>query len=248
MKLGSEFFAALYDLHQRLIAGDPTLLAKIANLTYAPLIAGVRAEFLEHAFPRVDDHMIMEGAADALLEYGRMPAQARAHTGAGVFGFLLLRANSRVLNQMRKIRTRESAEGRYVLGLGPKKRDPDNVVEHRPVRGEHRIKSEESGLEAASQADAGDAQESAVRQQEVLSAVSDDRDRRILEMILGGVRETAAFADVLGIKGLPIEEQRRIVKQHKDRIKTAAKRNQDKKRSGPMRRGRPRRGQGGTRG
>jgi hypothetical protein len=245
MKLGSDFYAKLYSLHQQLIAGDPTLVAQIAGLVYTPLSDELRREFPEHAFPRVDDHMIMEGTADALLEYGRTPAQADAHTGAGVFGFLSLRAKSRLLNQMRRVRTRESAEGRYVLGLGPKKAELGNVVEHVGRRGEHIKEAEERRLGAVHR-DSDDSEERASRQQEVLSAVSNERDRLILEMILGGVRETASFAAVLGISKLAIDEQRKIVKQHKDRIKTAAKRTRDKKRSGPKPRGRPRRGGGGA--
>jgi hypothetical protein len=56
------------------------------------------------------------------------------------------------------------------------------------------------------------------RRQAVMSSLESDVDRQILSLRLDGVRSTKAYAEVLGIAELPIEQQRRIVKQHKDRI------------------------------
>ena len=44
-------------------------------------------------------------------------------------------------------------------------------------------------------------------------------DRRLLDLLAQGVRETAPYAEVLGIGHLPQALQRRAVKRHKDRLK-----------------------------
>jgi RNA polymerase sigma-70 factor (ECF subfamily) len=44
------------------------------------------------------------------------------------------------------------------------------------------------------------------------------RDRKLVELIVDGVRSTADFIDILGLHSLSIKEQRREVKRHKDRI------------------------------
>jgi RNA polymerase sigma-70 factor, ECF subfamily len=44
-------------------------------------------------------------------------------------------------------------------------------------------------------------------------------DRRLLGLMANGVRETSAYAAVLGISHLPAELQRKAVKRHKDRLK-----------------------------
>ena len=51
-----------------------------------------------------------------------------------------------------------------------------------------------------------------------------ETDCRALELILRGERQTAAFVEVYGLDHLPKDEQRRLVKQHKDRLKALLKR------------------------
>ena len=48
---------------------------------------------------------------------------------------------------------------------------------------------------------------------------ADPMDLRLLTLILEGERSTERFARILGLCGLPVKEQRRQVKRHKDRIK-----------------------------
>src|SRR5688572_25641241 len=94
-------YERLFTLHQRLLNGDPTPLGEIARLVYQPLTS-----MLHQSFPEVDDHILMEKVADAILEYGKKPHQARALAGAGVLGFLILRAQDRVKNELRRDKTR----------------------------------------------------------------------------------------------------------------------------------------------
>lgn len=57
-----------------------------------------------------------------------------------------------------------------------------------------------------------------------LTALDDDRDRRLLGLLLDGDTSTEAAADALGIGHLPVEEQRIEVKRNKDRMKAKIKR------------------------
>ena len=232
MSARNKFYTELFTLHEQMLAGDPTLLADIARLVLESLIAQLRHEFRE-----VDDHLLQEKAADALLEYGKDPSQANAKAGAGVMGFLVMRAKSRVISGIRKERRREQAEGRFAHGLGATKA-AGNPVELRLVRGEHHSEGPSDTVSAPS-LELEERLEIEARVQDVLAGAQSKIDQQILRMMLDGVRATPEYARVLGIEDRPVEEQRRIVKQHKDRLKAAGTRRQEAKRSGPKRRGRP---------
>jgi RNA polymerase sigma-70 factor (ECF subfamily) len=47
----------------------------------------------------------------------------------------------------------------------------------------------------------------------------DPRDRQVADLVLDGERSIEPFARLLGLEGLPVDERRREVKRHKDRIK-----------------------------
>lgn len=52
----------------------------------------------------------------------------------------------------------------------------------------------------------------------VEEAVASERDRKFLKLICEGERSTVIFAELLGLSGLPADEQRLTVKQHRDRL------------------------------
>ena len=56
MPAGADFYAALFALHERMVAGDPTLLGDVAQLVLKPLIARLRREFRH-----VDDQLLQGG-------------------------------------------------------------------------------------------------------------------------------------------------------------------------------------------
>lgn len=235
----AEFYAALFALHERMLAGDPTLLGDVARRVFDPLIAQLRGEFRN-----VDDQLLQECAAVALMEYGKKPSQAEPTAGAGVMGFLVLRSRSRVISALRKERRRDVAEAGYAHGLDPfGEASRGNPVELRRVRAEHGAE-ELSDSVSVPPPDIEERLDREAQIEEVLSGAKTDLDRSLLQMMLAGVRETAEYARVLGIEGEPVQAQEEIVKQHKDRLLVAAKRRQKAKRSGPKRRGRPPRQRG----
>jgi RNA polymerase sigma-70 factor (ECF subfamily) len=56
------------------------------------------------------------------------------------------------------------------------------------------------------------------RMAEMLRALQDPVDRKVLELRMMGERRTQRFAEVMGISDLPPSEQRQKVKRAKDRI------------------------------
>jgi hypothetical protein len=227
MKEKAALYSELFGLHKRLVSGDPTLLGDVATLVLAPLKRHLHAKLRG-----VDEHVIQEACHDALLEYGKSPLKANATTGAGVMGFLVLRAESRAKNALKRERRRGDVEGRFASGLRPK--DPGNVVELAEHRREHEIEPSTpptpDPLEHLERRD---------RRAELLDSATSPVDRRLIELMLDGRRSTSDFARVLGIEGMPLDDQKRVVKQHKDRLKVALQRGQARKDQPPRRRGRP---------
>ena len=60
--------------------------------------------------------------------------------------------------------------------------------------------------------------------QKLSEIITDPQDFQVLVLMLEGVRETSAFAVVLGITDRPLTDQTKLVKQCKDRIKKAVQR------------------------
>ncbi len=52
----------------------------------------------------------------------------------------------------------------------------------------------------------------------MLNVLDKETDKQIVSLMAEGVRETAAYATVLGISNLPSQEQAKIVKRNKDRV------------------------------
>ena len=234
MPVGAEFYAALFALHERMLAGDPTLLGEVARLIYEPLTVQLRQEFRTP-----DHHLLDDGVADGLMEYGRNPSQANATTGAGVMGFLVMRSKSRVLDAKRKDGRREVAEVGYAHDLSPSAvRGQRNVVELLRARTEHDAQAQSEAV-SVPPPDIEARLDREAQIEDVLAGAKSEVDRRLLEMMFAGVRETAAYAAVLGIEAQPAEVQEATVKRHKDRLIAAAKRREESKHSPPKRRGRP---------
>jgi hypothetical protein len=55
----------------------------------------------------------------------------------------------------------------------------------------------------------------------ILNVVNNEIDRKLVSLMADGVRETHAYAEVLGITHLPGKQQAKTVKRHKDRLMKA---------------------------
>jgi hypothetical protein len=196
-------------LHQRLLSRDATASEEAAR-KYLPLIekhVTARAWNIYH----INNHeLIWNATVDAvLLDYILHPERFDP-SKSGVLGYLKRAAERDLINAVEKDRRQRRGEDLY----------PD--VEE-GIRG----RNKPSEL-ARIMRDAEQETVSRIQTERDATAVkdiaADGQDNALLRLILDGERGTSKFAAVLGIESLPITEQRRIVKQHKDRLKVQLKR------------------------
>lgn len=182
----------LLSLHARLRSGDRLASEALMRLLLARLVADVA-----RGSSRVDEQLIADGVTDALLDYAERPGQFDAGRGVPLDRFLAAAARRNVANLLRGERRRKARERK----VGLRKREAD--VAQDPAAGNTR----QEDLEAIER-----------RRAAMDEALTSPEDREVLGLILDGVKETAAFARILGLAHLPADEQRREVRRHKDRI------------------------------
>ena len=188
-------------LHRLLLQqASPIITARIAEVFLPELL-----KHLPRLFPTVSDqHLIASCAADALLAYLNHPERFDSARGS-LLTYLGWLARSRVLHELKRKKSSEQqevvavdeAEAVYGVAAGT---DWDESVRLSERETEQRIAAKLRPL------------------------ITDLTDQQILELMLEGVRETSAYAALLGITEQPPDEQRRIVKQHKDRIRIRVQR------------------------
>lgn len=186
-------------LHDRLITGDKTASAELAETLLDDLVAGLRRRF-----PTVDDIDLHTTAAiDAVMAYIKDPGKFDS-SKRSLKGYLRMAAEGDFLNSLESQSRRcehESAQ--------------ESVEEVASRRNKNREARPESNLIA---------KEDEGQFQRLLSELFDTEiDRKLADLVLSQVRETEEYSQILGIEDEPIDEQRTIVKRHKDRIKKRLK-------------------------
>lgn len=189
-------------LHQRLLAGDVTASAEIAD-TYLPELV----TYMEGRNPAVDDpHLPAQAAIDALYNYLQRPEQYNPEK-ATLDAYLRMSAQGDLLNALEK-----------------------QAREHRRQGGEQAVELDAPGAEYQIEASTGLTVEEQVDSRispvwpKIEALIPDPVDLEIVRLMMEKVRKTSAFASILGITHLSSEEQEQQVKRHKDRLKKRLKR------------------------
>jgi RNA polymerase sigma-70 factor, ECF subfamily len=184
------------DLHRRLLDGDAVAPAVLTMNYLGPIVQRLRT-----TSPGVgDDTLIQDAATDAILNYAERPTQfdpARSK----LFSYLVMAARGDLRNALAKQRRRERREVLH------------DRVEDLPL-----VRNLEQG-ESEPALGTGETVSFEEVRRAVQAVITDATDRRLVELMLDGERRTGAFAKVLGIAHLADEQQRRMVKRHKDRLK-----------------------------
>lgn len=186
----------------RLLLGQvsPVITGRIAEIFLPELLRR-----LPRIFPTVaDQHLLASCAEDALLEYLERPEKFDPARGS-LLTYLRLLARSRLLNEL----GRKNANGRQ------------EVV---AVEGAETVYEVAGGAEWDESVRLSEQEMEQRIAAKLLPLVPDPTDRKVLNLMLDGVRETGAYAAILGITEQPVTEQQRIVKQHKDRIRKLVRR------------------------
>ena len=179
-------------VHERLLQGDPTASADCADAVIGPLTKRLQKRFPE--LRRSD--FLVDAVTDAVFSYLRRPDQYDPNK-RGLLGFLSMAAEGDLKNALAKWHRRNEMEitlDHVDLEVVAR----NNVVGPAGADADVDLNEIRSGVNAL---------------------FDDPRDRQVAELMLDGERSTKPFARLLGLEGLPVPEQRREVKRHKDRIK-----------------------------
>jgi DNA-directed RNA polymerase specialized sigma24 family protein len=186
-------------LHRRLLERDPLAPEEASRLLLGPIVQQTQSRF-----PQLDDQLVADSVVEALLDYFDRPSRFDKGTGSELVGFLRNAAWRNAANFYRSGRRRLVREGRWAVEL-----ESARVAED-PSVGRLTEKEAQSDRER--------------RVAQLMALLPDKVDREVLRMRLEGQRDTAAFARAMGVDHLPIAQQRKLVKQRKDRIDKVIKR------------------------
>lgn len=199
-------------LHNQLLSADPVAPADTAE-RYLPLVFS----YLKLRNPSLDPHLLYDAATQAVLTYIQKP-RIYDPSQKSLSGFLQMAAQADLLNLLAK-------ERRHTL----KNVSLDNVALSRLAGNKT---TEEDFL---------DRQEALAQIRDIRRNQNSDTaqiaqtelDQKLLALWYERERRTERWAAVLGIQNLPVAEQRKQVKQHKDRLSLRLKRFKQKEPPGP---------------
>jgi hypothetical protein len=184
-------------LHERLLGGDPVAPAELAGR----LVPLLRARLAGWAATVDDPHLVPSSIGLVIARYLTDPERFDPERG-GLAGYLAMEVRGDVLNALDSRRRRRRHESPVADPVELEPHGRDSTVEEEALDAIDPIGVPPAAVQAARQA----------------LGELDPVDRWMLEMMVEGVRPTSAYAAVLGISHLPVDMQRKAVKQHKDRL------------------------------
>lgn len=187
-------------LHQLLLNGDSLASSTIAEL-YFPLLEA----HLKRRYYKVDNELRWDAITQAYFSYIENPT-AYNPAKLGLLAYLKMAAEQDLRNALAK----QTRRNRNLTSL-------DNVAVIVP---DGNINIEEQIIQRER---LDELRKARLRKQQIVA--DNEVDRQLLELLQSGVRATVEFAKVLNIEHLSVEEQRREVKRHKDRLRVYLKRN-----------------------
>jgi RNA polymerase sigma-70 factor (ECF subfamily) len=182
--------ALLSKLHESLRAGDPTATARLFEVIHRPI-----RRTLRRLHSQASEDQINDATVDAVLSYIKRPEQYRPDKQS-LFSYLVMSARGDLRNLLARERRRRLKE---IL------RDDVELLDD---GGNNDL--ETNFIEPA------DIERSLVNLERLLN---DPKDRAMVRLMAAGERSTIRFAEALGIAHLSVDEQRKLVKREKDRVK-----------------------------
>jgi hypothetical protein len=192
-------------IYERLLAGEPDAPTDLIELLLDPLTTALRRKF-----PRLPDpNLVLDMVTDTLFRFVQQPGRFQPERG-DLWGYLYMDALGDIRNAWQKERRR---------GLREISFDP---VAHDVPDGNSDV--EEAILRKLAPADLPVGTDAATLMTQLRTDIPDARDWEVIMLMASGERSTSAYASVLAITELPPAEQRRLVKQAKDRLRLRLKR------------------------
>jgi DNA-directed RNA polymerase specialized sigma24 family protein len=187
--------ARLQAIHERVLSGDPSASSDLFLALQRSL---ARVVYGRHRTGRLSWEDAGDLATDAIVAYLGAPGRFD-FARASLFSYLVLIADRDALNLIRDRATKKKNLARFVELAAT-----DGNVTDDP--GDRRLDAER------------------LLRNHWDKIVEDETDRRVLELMLNGEQETAAYAAALGVSHLAPADQRNLVKQRRDRIEKRLKR------------------------
>jgi len=175
---------------------DPVAQSELFGLFYEPLIDRLKKEF-----PKVADDDICETAFQALDNLSKSPQKFDPEKRT-LLGYLVMDGKGDLINLLKK----RSKERKATILV-------EDWDAHRNIKTE-----EERDQELENQV-------LTLIEAKLRDLFVNETDIAVARMIEMGIRDTGEYAKLLGLEDSTPEEQRKIVKQHKDRIKKQLDRN-----------------------
>lgn len=190
----------LQELHGRLLEGDLTAPAELAELVLEPLTTRLRA-----GFPYIPDPVMIDDAVvDSVLSYAERPGQFDP-AKRGLLGYLQMSAEGDLKNALQARGRRQRRERSLdLVELHLDRRNRVSMASEPSSTPEEEVVSQLAGRRLMAQARA---------------AAETPEDASVLELMIAGERRTDRFAEALGLAGLSPDQRRREVKRHKDRLR-----------------------------
>ncbi|QGJ70636.1 Hypothetical protein PBC10988_23340 [Planctomycetales bacterium 10988] len=185
----------LQELHQRLLAEDPTAPPEIATLLLTPLCEDLRRKYSSRRYVDFIHHAV----EDALINYFQRPEQYNPTKGE-LQVYLRMSALGDLRNALRK---EQRFQEKFQSGVeisqiaGKIEREEDCTLSI--------LRTKELSTE-------------------VRNLFPEELDWQMVELIMNKERRTEVFAEILGITHWSQEDQCSEVKRHKDRIKKILRR------------------------
>lgn len=192
----------LDDLHRRLLAGDPIAPAELAELAIEPL-----TQELRHGRGRQrDETHAIDAATDAVFDLSKHP-ESFDPSAMAVWSFLCMAARRNLANIFLKERRHAGRIFRFAdVALPTSARNQGGVT---PLDG---LADAERAQKRLAELASGP-----------MSSISPE-ELAVLRLLADGERDTVRFAVVMGCADRPVDEQRLLVKQTKDRLLKRLKR------------------------
>lgn len=184
------------DVHRRILERDVTAFAELCEYALSFLVG-----FLQSRFPDQDSFLHETAAIDCLLNYQTKAGQYDPGK-ISLFAFLRMAARRDMLNAIDKKRRRERrlTDISPVLDLQVSEQDP--VQEQMELDEWLQERTELSLTEIL----------------QMLDEELDEYEKRILLLMLDGVRDSTSYASALGLDDLNEVAQQQAVKRAKDRL------------------------------
>lgn len=185
-------------IHRRLLAGDSVAPEELVRAYLRRLV-----NILRRGFWQRDDTIFVDAAIDALFSYIQNPNLYDPEKSR-LLTYLAMAARGDLLNAVNKNVARGKHE--IIASSVEDDRDRRNIVMDRADPGVP---------DGARRIDVIYGRELASK---LRREITDSKDWKVLELMSERVRDTKSYSEVLGIDNLSEDEQRKLVKQHKDRL------------------------------